>query len=72
MGKTTKDIKRYLMKSDSENYKHFEELHPPSKRFKAGYRRSHKAKAKMAVKNGLYDVIPEFKKCHRYQWRLDW
>ncbi|RJR07911.1 hypothetical protein C4588_06080 [Candidatus Parcubacteria bacterium] len=72
MGKTAKDIKRYFMKSDSENYKHFEELHPPSKKFKSGFRRSHKAKAKQAVRNGNYEAIPEFKKCHRWNWWMDW
>jgi hypothetical protein len=73
LGKTKKDIKRYFLKSDSANWgNHFEELHPPTKPFKDKYRRSHKSKAKQAVRNKNYESIPEFKKCHRWHWWMEW
>ena len=75
MSRTNKHKKRWKLKqddSDTHRSKRFFELNTPSKSYKRGYSQGEKAKTKQAIKNGDYDNIPMFKKCHKLNWFMDW
>lgn len=75
MSNTYKHKKRWKLKQRTQDWfclDRYFELHSPSKSYKNSYRRSHKAKQKQAVKDGRFDTIPIFKKCHRCNWIMDW